>query len=128
MIKERAFGVFLQLTTVCLREGLEMIGMQAFMECTSLGALVIPSGIRVITKMVFSDCSQLTTVNFTCKGLEENMHITFGRCTLLQCKVIPPAVVTAIKYGAFYRCTPLATVILGNGLEEIGDMTFSECT
>ncbi len=47
----------------------------------------------------------------------------FAQCTLLVRIVITPAV-RAIKDSAFFGCLGLTTVILNNGLEEIGKYAF----
>jgi hypothetical protein len=41
--------------------------------------------------------------------------------------VIPPSI-RAIEERAFYGCSELAIVILGEGLKEIGEAAFARCT
>ena len=47
----------------------------------------------------------------------------FRECTSLYEIWIPPAI-KSIKERTFSRCTQLTTVILGEGLEEIGEDAF----
>ena len=61
-----------------------------------------------------------------CNGLEEIGEDAFCKYRSRQRIDIPPAI-RAIKDGAFYDCSGLTTVILGNGLEEIGESAFDGC-
>jgi hypothetical protein len=47
----------------------------------------------------------------------------FAECTTLHEIWIPPAV-KAIKERSFSQCSQLTTVILGKGMEEIGEDAF----
>ncbi len=51
----------------------------------------------------------------------------FKDCTSLSEISIPPTV-TAIKHRSFCQSTQLASVILGEGLEDIGEEAFQDCT
>ncbi len=57
------------------------------------------------------------------EGLEETEKITFGRCSSRQRLVVPLAV-RMINNEAFYRCSGLMTVHLGDGVEYIGMKAF----
>ncbi len=61
--------------------------------------------------------------------LEEIGEAAFWECTSLHDIVIPPAV-KRIKRGAFYHCTRLTNVHLGDceELEEIGELAFCVCS
>jgi hypothetical protein len=47
-----------------LPEGLEEIGEDAFRDCTSLNAIMIPTSVKAINMMAFNNCSRLTQVQF----------------------------------------------------------------
>ncbi len=49
---------------------------------------------------------------------------TFWSCTLIGEIVIPNPSIRAIKYWAFVACEGLASVTLGDGLDEVGECSF----
>ena len=98
MIKEGAIYDCLVLTSVILNDGLEEIGRRAFKGCAFV-RIDIPPSVRMIKNGAFSHTSLLRID-------------------------IPPNVRT-IEEMAFCECSGLMTVILGNGLEEIGARAFS---
>jgi hypothetical protein len=55
------------------------------------------------------------------------VRVAFTWCTSIVHIAIPPAV-RAIKDGAFSYLSGLTTVILNNGLQDIGELAFLECT
>jgi BspA type Leucine rich repeat region (6 copies)/PKD domain/Fibronectin type III domain len=77
------------------------IGKAAFLSCTSLTSVIIPSSVDSIGDYAFSYCP-LTSVS------------------------IPNSVIT-IGVHAFSSC-PLTSVIIGNSVTAIGNYAFSSCT
>lgn len=79
------------------------IGREAFLDCTMLTSITIPSSITSIDWYAFSGCTGLTSITI-------------------------PDSVTTIDWFAFYGCTNLATVTIGNGVTCIDAAVFSGCT
>jgi hypothetical protein len=52
------------LTTETLEDGLEVIGGEAFKECTSLERIFIPPTVKAIDDTAFNGCSNLKNVDF----------------------------------------------------------------
>ncbi len=79
------------------------IGTCAFLDCSSLTGITIPSGVTVIEPSAFERCSGLTA-------------LTVGKG------------VTTIDYEAFKNCISLATLILPASLKTIGNESFGGCS
>lgn len=65
--------------------------------------VVIPDGVTKIGEVVFSDCTELTSIEI-------------------------PSSVTSIGYGAFSLCTSLKNIKIPNSVTEIGNRVFFGCT
>jgi hypothetical protein len=109
--------------------------MASIYGCMSLVNILILPAIRAIKEGAFSGWPRLTTVILS-DGLEEIGMYAFNGCTSLVHITIPPAAtvidktafpVRVIKNGAFFGCSGLMTVILSDGLDEIGVHAFARC-
>lgn len=121
----------------------------AFLRCTTLNSITLPSNIMVIDNMVFADCTSLITINIpsavtyidtttfvNCENLatvifEEGSQLTniyngaFNSCSSLLSIEIPSGV-TYIDDYAFYACG-LQSVNIPSGVTSINDNTFAWC-
>ncbi|MDR1629765.1 MAG: leucine-rich repeat protein [Oscillospiraceae bacterium] len=75
------------------------IGIDAFLSCAKLSAVVLPEGLLEISRGAFSKCDALASIKI-------------------------PNSVTKIGYWAFGECAALKEVTLGSGLTDIDDMAF----
>jgi hypothetical protein len=132
-IRDEAFEGCSGLTRADLNEGLEEIGKQAFRNCTSLFVILIPPTVRAIKDYAFDGCSRLPAGILN--GLDERrreIYLYTGQdASDIQRDVINVRVhlsVKAIKDRAFKYCEQLTTVILNDGLEQIGEEAFRQCT
>ena len=98
-----AFEDCISLERVVLNTDLKVIKENTFRNCISLYDITLPSRLTTIEQYAFQGCAKLNAVDFTKTKLE-----TLGR-------------------RAFYRCTNLEKVVLGNSLETIGDEAFYKC-
>ncbi len=78
------------------------IANNAFVSCTTMQKVIIPSSVLTIEASAFEMCSNL-----------ETLEIQHG--------------LTTIGDGAFFYCTALKTVILPNSVTTIGDSAFRGC-
>jgi len=130
-------------------EGVEIIGPNAFRECTNLTSVVFPSTLTSIGNMAFYECTRLTSVTFA-GGLTSIGNGAFQKCTRLTGVEFPstltsigrsafqkctrltgvefPSTLTSIGREAFMRCIGLTSVVLPEGLTSIGDGVFEGCT
>lgn len=127
-------GVFYEcaaLHTVTLSSGLKEIGRYCFRECkdlkqielpntllkigsaafreSGLQKIVIPEQVHQVDGGVFTDCSNLKEVTFSCRSLE-----TFGNHVFLNCKALTTlrflADVTTVQMDSFGGCDNLKEV------------------
>ena len=94
-----AFRDFTALTTIDIREGVQLIGYDAFAGCKNLKKIVLPSTVKYIESGAFRDCPKLKTVNI-------------------------PASVDTVGTYAFQNDSALAGIELPDGLKYIGMQAF----
>ena len=120
-----AFNRCINLAEVQLNEGLRIIGMSAFVGCTALQSVTLPSSVTELRCNAFCHCFNLAEVHWN-EGLR-----TIGACAFEQCRslrsAIMPSTVTELGYGAFIACGNLAEVQLNEGLQIIGKSAFFSC-
>ena len=91
------------LSTYSIKEGTKWIGDEAFIDCSSLTSITIPSSVTSVGDDAFAYCSSLTAVTI-------------------------PDSVTSIGNYAFFRCSSLTAVTIPNSVTSIGDCAFSSCS
>ena len=102
------------------------VGMDAFINCTSLGSVVIPNSVKSTKTNAFTRCTNLKSVNIPSSVTEIGSGAFVG-CTSLESIEIPNSV-TKIGNGAFRYCTNLKSVNIPNSVTEIGEFAFNDCT
>ena len=85
-----------------IRKGVEVIGNSAFLFCSSLTSINIPSSVTNIGDSAFHFCSSLISVNISNS-------------------------VTNIGDWAFCLCSSLISINISNSVKNIGNGAFSEC-
>ncbi len=115
------------------------IGDWAFYNCAGLTSVTIPDSVTSIEYGAFSDCTGLTSVYYTgdiagwcgidgldnIKGSGRTLYIGGQK---IEGELIIPDSVTEIKSYAFYNCTGLTSVTIGNSVTSIGSYAFRDCT
>ena len=102
------------------------IGDEAFYDCTSLTAVVIPEGVTGIGASSFRQCTGLTSIHIP-EGVLSLGEWAFGDCSSLATVTIPQSV-TAIGEGAFYNCNNLSSVTIPQSVVSIGSGAFNGCS
>jgi hypothetical protein len=89
-----------------------MLGEAAFMECSSLTSICIPSSIERIPKHCFKTCINLSTVTFE-RGCVISIvdEAAFADCLSLQSIVIPSSF-EVVSPSWFEHCPTLINVVL----------------
>lgn len=106
---------------IILPSTLETIGASAFHYNHGISKLEIPANVKRIEHDAFDQCSILSDVTLP-EGLEFIGEYAFSSCTALKSIEIPGSV-KIIDQNAFAG-TPLSTLTLNEGLEEIGASAF----
>lgn len=111
------------------------IGTHAFSNCEYLTHVFIPRELVIIEHPIFSGCSSLTSISVDkdnpkfdsredCNAIIE----TATNRLILGCQnTIIPDTVTCIEF-AFMWCKSLKSIIIPNGVTNIGKGSFCECT
>ena len=102
------------------------IGREAFLDCTGLTSVTIPTNVKTIGWYAFSGCTGLTNVTIP-DSVTTIDWFAFSNCTGLTSVTVGSGV-TCIDAAAFAGCTKLTSVTLGNGVTSIGWSTFKDCT
>ena len=110
--------------TIELPEGLETIGDEAFL-CSALTAISIPDTVTRVGSMVFSECSDLVYAKLS--GSCQIMREVFMGCVNLETVIIPEGV-EQLGTDMFSGCAKLNNVILPDSLTYLGLSCFSNCT
>ena len=139
VIGQSAFYGCTNLRTINMPDGIVNIAGAAFGGCTSLQNLTFPNTIEYL--FGFQDCTSLTSVTIPphCKIVD------FDRCTGLTEITLTLGLRTenpifngtqgyegihnvGLDFGDFSGCTNLRTIIIPEGIQEIGDSSFKGCT
>ena len=96
-------------TVIFTGDGLEIIGNNAFQNCTALSSITLPTTLVKIGDYAF--------------GGDDGDDYAFGGIALKN--LVIPDSVTEIGSYAFYK-TALETVEIGSGVEKIGEKAFGE--
>lgn len=151
-IGSRAF-VYSSIKTVNFGSGLKTIGMHAFSETTELKSLVLPQGLKTIEAGAFSNATALESINLP-EGLTTLEDSAFYGASSLTEITIPSTLteiprdcfrnatsltsltvtsriendeavgVASIGKEAFYGCSKLLSIELGDSVKTIGEKAF----
>ncbi|CAJ1938697.1 unnamed protein product [Cylindrotheca closterium] len=131
-IHDYAFQDCHLLASVQFHDHLQEIGDSAFQRCRSLtlaaggrGGL-IPSTVKVIGQLAFSECSRLQDNLVLPHGLRSIRFLSFAWCESLT-QISIPKTVENIDMEAMIGCSALLEVQLEKGLLSIGSHAFSNC-
>ena len=116
------------LTNVTIGDGVTNIGSDVFYGCSSLESITLPfvgdSSISPLFGYIFG------TSSYT-GGIATKQYYSSDRCiTYYIPSSLKSVTVTGgnVYYGAFYGCTNLTNVTIGNGVTSIGESAFSGCS
>ena len=125
-IGENAFVFCSGLTSITLPSGVTSIGGAAFMDCSGLTSLTIPSGVTSIGESAFCHCSGLTSLSLP-SSLTSIGESAFEGCSGLTSLTIPSGV-TSINESAFRGCCGLTSLALPSSVTLIDAFAFEGCS
>ena len=124
-VEREAFDSCIQLREVVLNDGLEKIGVGAFLNCTALQSITLPSTLFEIGCWAFGHCSNLQKVVLH-EGLQKIVISAFRGCSSLE-SITLPSTLTDIGKFVFIECSNLREVELHENLQTIGYRAFHNC-
>ena len=107
-----------------LPEHLEIIGDYAFEGSTAIGNLDIPSNVKHIGNWAFYGCSKLSGELVLPDNIQYLGEGAFSACSGFKGDVEIPMSITTIPDNLFRYCNFKGSIILHNGITEIGDSAF----
>ena len=113
------------LTNIDLPESLTSIGRNAFFYCDSLTSIIIPNGVTSIGDHAFSKCNSLKSIIIP-DSVTSIGNYAFLCCDSLTSINIPDGV-TSIGECAFYNCNSLTSINIPDSVTSIGYHAFSDC-
>ena len=113
------------LTNIDLPESLTSIGRNAFWGCDSLTSIIIPNGVTSIGDYAFFYCDSLTSIIIP-NGVTSIGDHAFSKCNSLKSIIIPDSV-TSIGNYAFLCCDSLTSINIPDGVTSIGEGAFYDC-
>ena len=125
-IGENAFVFCSGLTSITLPSGVTSIGGAAFMDCSGLTSLTIPSGVTSIGGLAFRGCSGLTNLTLP-SGVTSIGGAAFEDCRGLTSLTIPSGV-TSINESAFEDCSGLTSLAIPSSVTLIDAFAFEGCS
>ena len=132
-----------KLISVTIFDSVTSIGQYAFYDCSSLQTITIGSSVKSIEKgdnydsAAFYGCDKLANINYLgtieswCKivGLGNLMGYGASKTFSLNGEAVTdlviPDTVTTIPSSAFYGCSSLTSVTIGNSVTSIGNSAFA---
>ena len=114
------------LTSVSIPSSVTSIGAYAFSDCSGLTSVLIPASVTSIGDSAFSGCTGLTSVTIPSSVTSIGSQAFLGCSGLTSVSI--PASVTSIGAYAFYGCSGLTSMSIPAGVISIGSGAFYGCS
>jgi hypothetical protein len=136
-IGENAFSECLKLTEITIPNSVTTIGRAAFYDCHALHRITIPASVTTIGDSAFR-CRALTAIEVAADNAhyasEDGVLFDKAKTTIIQYPIgrradhyAIPAGVKTIEMFAFYRCSALTSVTIGDSVMTLGKWAFADC-
>ena len=120
-----AFEGRMNIKSITLPEGVELIEGWAFHDCFNLRGIVIPESVTSMGRGVFSGCNRLKNITVP-DGVTRINESMFDNCMSLTSIAIPNSV-TRIDSSAFRYCTRLENITIPDSVTRVSCDAFEGC-
>jgi hypothetical protein len=134
-IEDYAFEYCTGLTNVTIGSSVTSMGDAVFWDCSRLTTVVIPKSVTSLGNETFYGCSSLTAITVDPANLyycsPNGVLFDHSQSTLIQYPQAKagsytiPSSVTSLAYSAFYYCTNLTRLTMGNKIADLGNFAFT---
>ncbi len=122
----RNLGLTDHVEEIVICEGIELIDIYAFSDCTSLATVTLPNSLAYLGDYAFYNCTSLVSINIP-ENLTSIPYQAFYGCVSLSSITIPDSI-TNIESSAFCGCARLMTVSFPDSVTGIGSSAFRGCS
>ena len=127
-IADEAFANNCIIKNVVLPNGLKIIPKRLFSGCANLEQVILPGALEIIDEYAFYGCTSLKSIQIptTVKSIGD---AAFNQCSSLKNVTFDGnSIVQSLGEYAFYECSALEAIILPDSITEIGWNCFQNCT
>lgn len=125
-VGDSAFMACTGLTSVTIPSSVKQIGYRAFKGCSGLSTVSIPSSVTRISESAFYSCTGMTTLSIPA-SIDTISSYAFGNCVSLK-SVILPSSVKVIESFSFMGCLSMSNIFIPSSVFSIGSYTFYKCS
>ena len=123
-IGSNAFLNCSNLRSITLPSSITSIGNQSFMGCTSLKSIILPEQLNEIWNNAFQDCKGLTSIEIP-KDVKRIDHHAFVGCSSLKSVSFNGA--PDISHYVFSNCISLSSITIPEGVKLLDQGLFNNC-
>jgi len=140
IIADNAFSRLTNIESIVIPDGIEKIGIEAFLGCSNLLTITIPDSVINIGKSAFFGCLRIETMTIPFIGESEISYNYFGFIfgantpfdhpafvpNSLKTIIVTEGIKNIYAY-AFHDCSSLTTLVLPESITGIEQLALSKC-
>lgn len=124
-ICDNAFMNCTGLNSITIPSSVTAIGNSAFLMCSGLSTITIPNKVNTIGNYAFKDCIGITSITIP-QSVTSIGEGAFAHSGLTSISL--PTSITSISPSAFFECLSLTTVTIPNTVKDIFNNSFDGCS